>query len=455
MSIMLVALVVSFPMLATPYASAASSAEYVVNPEFAEGTLGWRTNSPNENLSVLDGNIAQLSTHERGHAVLNDQRNTIVDASGRAHYTVAARVRTTTPNVAGAVRVREVAGREVRVSQTPFTLRDTAWRTVTLKVTTEFAGSHLDLNVVAWNLDPEKNLQIDSVSLRESPAASLPNDDGSVAVNCTHPPPTGTIYGSSISTRGQTLEQALQRTDETFGPVEVIRHFRPGLPLSWDSYNMKLMVDRTLITSFKVHPSEILSGQLDSFFLDWFAAAPTNQTIYWSYFHEPEDNISRGEFTSSDYRAAWAHLARLERQACKPNLHATLILTEWTMRPTSNRDYRIYDAGPDNVKVLAFDPYNGASDPTRDYYKSAEDLLGNIVRQVEADGRPWGIAELGSHQIPSDSDGSGRAKWLSSVADYAEKHEALFLAYYHSVDGSDFRLLEPKANAVWRDLVAK
>src|SRR5690625_2609997 len=156
--------------------------------------------------------------------LFRSQRNTIVDASGRAHYTVAARVRTTTPNVAGAVRVREVAGREVRVSQTPFTLRDTAWRTVTLKVTTEFAGSHLDLNVVAWNLDPEKNLQIDSVSLRESPAASLPNDDGSVAANCTHPPPTGTIYGSSISTRGQTLEQALQRTDETFGPVEVIRH---------------------------------------------------------------------------------------------------------------------------------------------------------------------------------------------------------------------------------------
>lgn len=441
-------------------ASSAPPEEQVVNPEFAQGTSGWRTNSAEQNLTVLDQNIAQLTTHRTSHAVLNDQVNTVQQTSAEARYTVTARVRTTTPNVWGAVRVREVLGDDVVVSQTPFSLRNGDWHTVVLELQTELPGSHLDLNVVAWNLPSGKNLQVDSVSMRETAAvdspARPPSVDPDQGNRCEGLPPEGTVFGSSLSTRGQTLEQALSGIDETFGHVGVVRHFRPGLPLDWESENAQQLRERTLVTSFKAHPTEITSGELDNFFLNWFKTAPSDQTIYWSYFHEPEDNINSGEFTSAQYRAAWKHLAELEQKACKPNLHSTLILTEWTMQPSSKRDFRVYDAGPEYVKVLAFDPYNGATSPTRDFYEPAAELLGPIVEKMEADGRPWAIAELGSRQIVSDKDGKGRAQWLTSVANYAEKHDALFVTYYHSVaKGGDFRLLEPNANAAWRKFVGE
>lgn len=461
-------------MTLAPAASASSDTaeELVTNPGFAQGTSGWRTNNAVQKLTVLDANVAQLTTTRDGHAVLNDRRNTVHDTSEGSHYVVTARVRTTTPNVKGAVRVREVSGSSVEVSQAPFTLRDASWQTVTLDVTTIHPGSHLDLNVVAWNLAVGEDLQIDSVSLKETesvappspePDPSVPPTDTTVpplpstpTSRCEAAPPAGTLYGSSLSTHGQTLAEAISGIDETFGRVEVIRHFRPGLPLDWDSRNAQLMSDRTLVTSFKVPPTEITSGKHDAFFANWFATAPSDQTIYWSYFHEPENNINAGEFTAAEYRAAWAHLARLEQKACKPNLHATLILTEWTMQPASKRDYRTYDAGPEYVKVLAFDPYNGATSLARDFYEPAEDLLGPIVSKMEDDGRPWAIAELGSRQVASDKDGSGRAEWLVSVADYAEKNDALFVTYYHSVArGGDFRLLDSAANSAWRELVEK
>lgn len=457
-------------MLIPAEALSAPQEELVVNGEFAQGASGWRTNSVDQNITILDQNVAQLTTRQRSHAVLNDRENTVPDAELGARYTVTARVRTTTPNVWGAVRVREVSGHEVAVSQTPFSLRNSNWKDVSLELQTVLPDSHLDLNVVAWNLPSGKNLQIESVSMKDAAAVDSPPPVPPVDPNpggvgpeapaggsrCETAPPAGTVFGASLSTRGHALKHALAEVDDTFGTVDVVRHFRPGLPLDWDSEAAQQLTNRTLVTSFKAHPRKIMSGELDAFFSNWFKSAPSDQTIYWSYFHEPEDNINAGEFTASQYRAAWKRLAELEQEACKPNLHATLILTEWTMRPASKRDFRVYDAGPDYIKVLAFDPYNGATSPTRDFYKSARELLEPIVEKVQADGRPWAIAELGSRQIASDQDGKGRAQWLTSVATYAKEHDALFVTYFHSIaKGGDFRLLEPNANAVWRKFVAE
>lgn len=438
-------------------AAPAAEQELITNPEFTQGASGWRTNSQAQHLTITTDDVAVLTTTANGHAVLNDRVNTVQDLTEGSTYSLNARVRTTTPNVSGALRVREVAPAGVDVSQASFTLRDTSWHDVSLEVTSVHTGGHLDVNVVAWNLGAGNNLQIDSVSMRETTVAPEPEPEPEAPVDeCRAEPPAGTVYGSSVSTRGQTLPQAIDGVDDTFGKVEAIRHFRPGLPLAWDSRNMQHLSDRTLITSFKAHPTEITSGSLDAFFTDWFATAPEDQTIYWSYFHEPEDNINRGEFTAEQYRAAWRHLAEIEQDACKANLHSTLILTEWTMQPASKRDYRTYDAGPEYVSVLGFDPYNGVTSLTRDFYESAEDLLGPIASKMAADGRPWGIAELGSRQVASDTDGSGRAAWLTEVTDYAEKHGARFITYYQSVaKGGDFRLLDEKSNDVWRALVAK
>lgn len=449
----LLALVLAVTLLSvSPPRAAAADGELLPNFDFAQGSSGWRTNNSSQNLRILSGGIAQLTTTSTGHAVLNDSDNSIKVVSAGSKYAVSARVRTTTPNVGGALRVREVGTRGVNTSQTSFTLRDTSWRTVTLDVTTVDGGSHLDINVVGYRLPTDKNLQIDFVSVRKVASSGSVTPPPAPSGSCQSRPPSGTIFGSSMSTSNQTFPVALQGIDAKFGRVGVIRHFSPGLPLDWGSRNAQLLKDRTLVMSFKAPPKEITSGKHDTYLRKWFADAPSNQTIYWSYYHEPENNINAGEFTSAQYRSAWAHIATLEQKACKPNMHATLILTEWTMQPRSKRDYRTYDAGPEYVKVLAFDPYNGATDPNRSYYEAPQDLLGPIVSKMKADGRPWGIAELGSRRIPGDSSGKGRAAWLTSVADYSSRNAALFVTYFNS---RDFVLTDQDSIRVWSDLVKR
>ncbi len=262
-----------------------------------------------------------------------------------------------------------------------------------------------------------------------------------------------TLFGVNASTQGQTLAQGIATIDKLFGPVPVVRHFSSGLPFAWDSQQAAQLDGRTLVVSFKANPKRITSGSLDSFFRKWFATAPKDQTIYWSYFHEPEDNIRAGEFTAAQYRAAWRHLDRLEDKQRKPNLASTLILTEWTMDPKAKRDYRTYDAGHDVVDALAFDAYNGVWDPQRDYYERPRVLLGNIVRAMERDGRAWGIAEIGSRVVPGD-DGTGRARWLTNIGRYAEANDALFVTYFNTNARSDWRLKDSHSRTAWRTLVS-
>jgi len=94
-----------------------------------------------------------------------------------------------------------------------------------------------------------------------------------------------------------------------FSGLEVVRIFYPGLPANWPG-----KVDtggRPVIVSFKASPDEINSGSLDRRLGDWFKATPRDRTIWWSYYHEPEDNIENGEFTAAAYRTAWRRLVRL------------------------------------------------------------------------------------------------------------------------------------------------
>lgn len=439
--------------------ASAADTELVPNAGFDAGAKGWVTNGSNQILTILDGGIAQLTTRSTGHATLNDRPNAVKNTAKGTNYTVTARVRTTTPSVNGSLRIREVAAAQATTSSQSFVLSNTSWQVVTLSVKTVYASSHLDLNVTAASLQPSKNLQIDWVSVKQGTVA----DNGTGALpapvappasgTCDAPPPSGTIFGTSMSTSGQTFPDALKGLDSTFGKVNVIRHFSPGLPLSWSSRNAGLVKGRTMIMSFKRHPTEITSGKYDAFFRNWFKTAPNDQTIYWSYFHEPEGNINAGEFTLAQYRAAWIRLANLAKEACKPNLHATLILTGWTMNPSSKRDYRVYDAGPEYVKVLAFDPYNGIYED-RNYYEAPDLMFAHIVTKMKADGRPWGIAETGARLIKGDASGTKRAEWLTSMGPYLRQNKALFATYFHSTGtNGDYRLSDKPSQAAWSKLV--
>ncbi len=129
-----------------------------------------------------------------------------------------------------------------------------------------------------------------------------------------------------------------------------------------------------------------------------------------------------------------------------------MILTEFTAS-NPERDYRYYDPGPEIIDLIAWDPYNGVFDPDRAFYQDPESLLGPIVDIMAQDGRPWGIAEVGSRLVAGD-DGQRRARWLTDLGRYAETHGAEFVIYFQSTRGANWRLDDPPSRIAWSDKVA-
>lgn len=111
---------------------------------------------------------------------------------------------------------------------------------------------------------------------------------GRLASDATRAP----LLGASVSTATIAPE-----TSE-FGHMGIVRVYYPGLPSSnaWTT-GLPAANKSAVIVSFKALPRAIVSGQDDAVLSHFFGTAPTGHPIYWSYWHEPEGNITDGEFT--------------------------------------------------------------------------------------------------------------------------------------------------------------
>jgi hypothetical protein len=229
-----------------------------------------------------------------------------------------------------------------------------------------------------------------------------------------------------------------------------VRVFYPGLPASWTKIRANYGAT-PLVVSFAPRPEAILSGRHDAALRTWFASAPTGRDVWWSYWHEPENDAPRA-FSAKVYRQAWRHIdAIADRAGTGRRVQATLILMCWTLAKNSGRSWRDYYAGNGVVDVLGFDCYNGGH--RRGRYRPVADLLGPAVALSRRTGKPWGVAELGSLVVRGD-DGSGRARWLRSYARYARDHGARFVTYWDSKRTHDYRLRDRPSRSAWRTAVA-
>ncbi|MGN9812273.1 hypothetical protein ACTMSW_23325 [Micromonospora sp. BQ11] len=257
-----------------------------------------------------------------------------------------------------------------------------------------------------------------------------------------------TLPGASIGVQtGETFNQALQRSDRTFGRLRMARVFYPGLPPAWDGSRSDV-VDRTVVVSFKASPQEINSGRHDSRLASWFASIPREHNVYWSYFHEPEDDVERGAFTPEAYRTAWKRVAGLADRAGNPKLVNTLILMCWTLDPKSGRSFDAFYPGGDVIETLGWDCYNWGAKWKR--YAPPQEIYGRMIDKSRALGKPWGLAETGSDLVPGDS-GAGRAAWIRSMTGYLNGQRPEFVAYYNQVvHQGDFRLTDQPSILAWR-----
>ncbi|RZU72284.1 hypothetical protein EV384_0643 [Micromonospora kangleipakensis] len=301
------------------------------------------------------------------------------------------------------------------------------------------------------------------------PAASLPTDppDGVAGIGTNpslapssspsatpgagfvpFPAPRTTLPGASIHLlNGESFADGLARSDRTYGPLRMVRVFYPGLPPAWSGSRADV-ADRTVVVSFKAPPAEVAAGKHDARLATWFASIPRDHDVYWSYFHEPENDVESGNYTTAQFRAAWRRIAGLADRARNPQLRATLILMCWTLNPNSGRSFTDYYPGGDVVDVLGWDCYNSGGKFNR--YTDPAKVFGPMISKSKALGKPWGLAETGSVRIAGDS-GTGRAAWIRSMSSYLNDQRPVWVAYYdYQVSGGDFRLTDDPSRDAWR-----
>lgn len=264
-----------------------------------------------------------------------------------------------------------------------------------------------------------------------------------------------TAFGAVVKPEGgQTYPQALAASETRYGGrLGVIRLFDGDRPDSWSVLRPKL-TDHDAVISFRIPPREVLSGAHDAYLLRWFREAPTGTTTWFSYQHEPEDDIRRGEFTQQDFLAAYRRISGLARTAApgNANLRPTLVLMCYTVNPRSGRDWRHYFAGRAHVRAIGWDCYNHGEGPGG--YGTPSQLLDRAVAATREAGVAFGVAELGSLLSPGD-DGTGRARWLTAHARYLAGVGASFVSYFDTDGaGTDYRLRDTPSRRAWRAVVS-
>lgn len=241
----------------------------------------------------------------------------------------------------------------------------------------------------------------------------------------------------------------LARTTAQFGHMPIVRIYFPGLPGSHAWTSIAGVNKSAVIVSFNARPAAILSGADDARLRAFFAGAPRGHPIYYSYFHEPEAHIARGQFTAAAYRAAWKHVAALAGAARNPYLHATLILMAYDLIKSVHRNWKDYLPRGGVISVLAWDAYPvGSATNVHPRRTPPARFMGPAIAASRRVGLPFGFAEFGL------STARGRPGWLTGVSKYLLRSGALFACLF---DGNQeyptLRLTDPASIAVWRHYV--
>jgi len=255
----------------------------------------------------------------------------------------------------------------------------------------------------------------------------------------------GTMFGASASNPAD-----LAQATSSFGHMPVIRVFYPGLPspAAWTTGSAGIN-SSAVVVSFNALPSAILSGADDAALSHFFDTAPTGHPIYYSYYHEPEPHIAAGQFSLSDYKAAWTHIVLLANSARNADLQSTLILTSWTVSPASGRNFRDYLPSGGIISTLGWDAYPAGTVENRNpQLTPPADFMGPEVAASRSVGLPFGFAEFALGRA------AGRPGWLTEVGSYLASSGALFGTLFNSSGFPSMKLNDTASIAAWRSVVA-
>lgn len=388
----------------------------------------------------------RLTPSATADVTLVDQRQGLPSAKNDALYRAIAYVRTDQPKTSVALRLSELRGADVVGSRrVDFTLDGGGWQRLVIRYQAQAGDTELQLAVGFPELAKDTRVFVDHLRIY---AVEAP-DRGDNTPDNPNPPSrgdSGTLFGASVYQGSQSWEAAVAASDQRFGRHEVIRVFHPGLPNAWPGRSGS--VGRPVVVSFKAPPAQVVAGNHDDELLSWFRNAPRDRTIWWSYWHEPEDDVKSGSITAQQWREAYRRIAGLAARADNPMLRSTVILMCWTANPNSGRSLNDFFPGRDVVDTIGWDCYNKS-----DSYLDPQTMFARAIAASRNFGVGFGIAELGSKLRGGDSNGAERAAWLRRVGAHLAGEGAEFVTYFDSlVPGGDFRL-DAAGQQAWRDVV--
>lgn len=296
----------------------------------------------------------------------------------------------------------------------------------------------------------------------------------------------GHLFGAAIhQNSGETYAQAFARSDAAYGPLRILRSYLAdkdmiGGPPSWATRaEMTPATGIPVQVSFKVTMAAVIAGTYDAKYLAWFKGAPTDRDIYWTMYHEPDDDVTAGKFSCEQYRSALTRLKGLANQAGNPRLHCTISPMNWTLSADSDRAWGSSKFPHGWLDLYAGHPLFGGADDIVDVvawdvnafgkYADPAALFGLVERAMR--GERWNpatgkyltdpalavkarsaIAEWGGALVGTDT-GQGRADWIRACGRYLKTSVHLYSCYFDNpVGGAGSQLLDKLSVAAMRDL---
>ncbi len=254
------------------------------------------------------------------------------------------------------------------------------------------------------------------------------------------PPPPMRVGGPPPTRWGMADHGALAADQATYGTFGVFRLYYRGLPTTWDR---AAGFDGTdIVASFHDSPARVLSGRDDAAFARWFASAPADKDITWSWDHEYDAAARRHRLDTETYRAGWRHLITLAHRV-NPRLRDTLILTAFTFNHGPADGWRQFYPGP-AVDSISVDGYSW----NRDHLTTPDAIFARAIAATSSVGKPFGVAEVAA-LAPQDHP-DVLARWIYCLRDYLDGHHALFVSWFNVNVNLDAYVAGPDGWGSWR-----
>jgi len=213
------------------------------------------------------------------------------------------------------------------------------------------------------------------------------------------------------------------------------RTYDKGVPASFSESAMAEDIGNCPVSigSFKPSWTETMDGANNEAIRKFIQSIPGDRTVYLTFYHEPEDNVTSTN-TTDVLQKAFARFVDIVLTSGKPNLHPCFVLMTWTFKPESGRNPDNYNMAkylkPEQVsKVIA-----GVDGYAKDPAMSAKEIFEPSFARMKTWGfTRFGIFETGAH---ASSVPSARSEWINGLGVWVKsRNDIELVSWFNNGNG--------------------